>query len=175
MSELKFVITGTAGVGKTTAITAISDIPPVTTDASTTDELSDIKATTTVAFDFGEVIVDDDTRVRIYGTPGQDRFRHMWGILAEGALGLIILVDSTRPDPVADLDLYVENFKKLIDETGVVIGVTRLQHDIDSALEPYYRFIDEKGLCCPVMPVDPRSRQDMAEVMDVLMSLLEYA
>ncbi|RLU01008.1 MAG: GTP-binding protein, partial [Ketobacter sp.] len=40
MAELKFVITGTAGVGKTTAICALSDVPPVATDADTTDELS---------------------------------------------------------------------------------------------------------------------------------------
>ena len=55
MAELKFVITGTAGVGKTTAIAAISDVPPLCTDADTTDELAQIKDATTVAFDFGEV------------------------------------------------------------------------------------------------------------------------
>ncbi|GAB1258943.1 ATP/GTP-binding protein [Aurantivibrio plasticivorans] len=175
MSELKFVITGTAGVGKTTAIAAISDIPPVSTDAETTDELRELKQATTVAFDFGEVIVNEDTRVRIYGTPGQDRFRHMWEILSEGALGLVILVDDSRPDPIADLDIYVSNFKQLIDETGLVVGVTRTEVTQNQEFSPYYEYLESNDIFCPVMAVDPRRREDMADVMDALMAVVEYA
>lgn len=140
MAELKFVITGTAGVGKTTAICSLSDVPPVETDADTTDDLAMIKSTTTVAFDFGEVILDDGARVRIYGTPGQERFRHMWEILAEGALGLLILVDNSRPDPLSDLMMYIDNFQKLIDDTGVVVGVTRCDAGSKTSIDDYYSF-----------------------------------
>ena len=173
MSELKFIITGTAGVGKTTAIAALSDIPPVVTDAVTTDELAAVKDTTTVAFDFGEIILDEDTRVRIYGTPGQERFKFMWEILAEGALGLVILVDATRPDPLADLGMYVDNFIGLIEETGVAVGITRSDPSNGAELEQYYTYLQGRDIFCPVMAVDPRDQKDMMEIMDCLMSLLE--
>ena len=175
MSELKFVITGTAGVGKTTAIAAISDVPPVCTDADTTDDLAAIKSATTVAFDFGEVHLDGGVCVRIYGTPGQERFRHMWEILADGALGLIILVDDSRPDPIADLSMYIHNFLELINRTGLVIGITRLDASKGRTLENYYAYLDDVGLSCPVLETDPRSREDMVVLMDALMATLEYA
>ncbi len=175
MSELKFVITGTAGVGKTTAITAISDVAPVCTDTATTDDLAQIKEVTTVAFDFGEVMLEGDVCVRIYGTPGQDRFRHMWEILAEGALGLIILVDNTRPDPISDLSMYIHNFLDLINKTGVAVGVTRSELPSSYTLDHYYNYLEDVGLSCPVLEVDPRQRDDMVNLLDALMATLEYA
>lgn len=175
MAELKFIITGKAGVGKTTALTSISDIPPVCTDAETTDELAEIKSTTTTAFDFGEIYLEDGTAIRIYGTPGQERFRHMWEILAEGALGLVILIDHSSPDPIQDLEIYLENFSKLISETGVIIGVTRVDRDDNDALGRYYHYLETRSIFCPVMAVDPREKDDMVELMDSLLSCLEYA
>lgn len=125
MAQLKFIFTGTPGAGKTTAISAISDFPPVSTDAFATDELSDIKEQTTVAMDFGELTLESGERIGLYGTPGQDRFRHMWEILIRGGLGLIILIDNSRPDPLFDLKIYLDNFRQFILETGAVIGITR--------------------------------------------------
>ncbi|WP_028876440.1 GTP-binding protein [Teredinibacter turnerae] len=175
MSELKFVITGTAGVGKSTAINAISDIPPINTDAETTDELQALKQTTTVAFDFGEVVLDADTQIRLYGTPGQERFRHMWEIIADGALGLIILVDNTRADPVADMNMYIDNFAELIDATAFVVGVTRWDQNGKASLDQYFTALEQRGLFAPVIETDPRSRDDVVLLLDSLMSVLEFA
>ena len=175
MAELKFIITGTAGVGKTTSLRAISDVPPVDTDAATTDELAKIKSTTTVAFDFGEVHLDDGTIVRIYGTPGQDRFRHMWEILAEGALGVIVLVDNTRDDPINDMMMYLQNFENLITKTGAVIGVTRYSENARITLNDYSDHLALYKLYFPVLEVDPRKREDIVELLDALMAILEYA
>lgn len=173
MSELKFVITGTPGVGKTTAIQSISDIPPVITDALTTDDLAEIKSTTTVAFDFGEVHLDADTIVRIYGTPGQERFRFMWDIISEGALGLIILVDNSREDPLADMQIYLDNFTRLINETGVVVGVSRLENHPSPNLDDFYQYLEAQNLHIPVMEADPRNKEDMINLMDALMAIVE--
>ena len=170
--EYKIVITGSAAVGKTTAINALSDRPPVCTDQCATDELAEIKETTTVAFDFGEIDLDDESVVRIYGTPGQDRFRHMWEIIAEGALGFIILVDASRANPTEDLDIYLSNFARFIEETSAVIGITRLQ-DNPTCEEAIYKHLEQAGLFLPVMPVDPRSKEDMTEVLLSLLAMLE--
>ena len=175
MAELKFVITGTAGVGKTTAISAISDVPPVITDEMATDDLSAIKENTTVAFDFGELVLDDDTVVRVYGTPGQERFRHMWEILAEGALGLVILVDDRREDPVYDMGIYFENFDDLIRDSSVVVGVTRADESDPEVLDKYYSWLKERNIFSPVLAVDPRKKEDISLLMDALVSMLEFA
>lgn len=173
MPELKIVITGSPGVGKTTAIKAISDTPPVTTEAGTSDALSEIKDTTTVAFDFGEVLLDDDVYLRVYGTPGQQRFKHMWDIIAEGALGFIILIDVTRKNAVDDLDLYVKYFAPFIKKTSAVIALTRSDESDD--LECYYDYLEKNGYCFPVIDADPRSKSDMTNVIMALISMLEYA
>ena len=57
-----------------------------------------VKAQTTVAMDFGRITIDKDLVLYLFGTPGQRRFDFMWEILSEGMLGLVVLVDSTRPE-----------------------------------------------------------------------------
>ena len=60
----KIVFTGSVGVGKTTALKAISDIPPVTTDErSIEDEVVAMKETTTVAMDYGALILASGAKV----------------------------------------------------------------------------------------------------------------
>lgn len=175
MSELKFIFTGPPGAGKTTAISSISEIPPVVSDVSTTDELSAVKNATTTGLDFGEVVLGDGQKLRLYGTPGQERFRHMWEILARGALGLIILCDNSRPDPLADLEIYTTNFSDLISKTGAVIGVNRLNSSRGPSLDDYYEWMGKKELMFPVMEIDPRQRADVLLLIDTLMTTLEYA
>ncbi|MFJ5265985.1 GTP-binding protein [Streptomyces sp. NPDC088387] len=103
---VKVVIAGGFGVGKTTAIGAVSDITPLrteellTTRSAATDSLHGIeeKSTTTVAFDFGRVGWDAPTPVELYlfGTPGQPRFWDFWHDLAAGASGAVVLADTRR-------------------------------------------------------------------------------
>ncbi|MER6187689.1 ATP/GTP-binding protein [Streptomyces sp. NPDC001652] len=105
---VKVVVAGGFGVGKTTAIGAISDIPPLRTEellterSTATDSLQGIEAkvATTVAFDFGRVGWDVPEPIELYlfGTPGQPRFWSFWHDLAHGAFGAIVLTDTRRID-----------------------------------------------------------------------------
>ena len=49
MAENKIIFTGPVGVGKTTAIAALSDDPPIKTDARASDMTTSMKSHTTVA------------------------------------------------------------------------------------------------------------------------------
>ena len=70
----KIIFSGTVGAGKSTAIAALSDIPPVSTEAMASDETAKLKRTTTVAMDYGVLNLPDGEKVMLYGTPGQERF-----------------------------------------------------------------------------------------------------
>jgi signal recognition particle receptor subunit beta len=103
-TEFKIVFSGPMGAGKTTAIGAISDEPPVSTDVTNTDRATCDKAQTTAGLDYGRIVLDDGVSVRLYGTPGQLRFRFMWEILGQHAAGVIVLIDASQRDALVQLD-----------------------------------------------------------------------
>ncbi|SCE01706.1 hypothetical protein GA0115243_105920 [Streptomyces sp. ScaeMP-e83] len=98
----KILVVGPLGVGKTTLIGTVSEIEPLSTEASMTQAGVRVdpyagdtgKRTTTVALDFGRLTIDGDLVLYLFGTPGQQRFLPAWQDLAKGALGALALVDS---------------------------------------------------------------------------------
>ena len=71
----KVLVAGPVGVGKTTAVQSVSDVPVLTTEAQPTDETRLHKPTTTVAMDFGVVQLNRSQTIHIYGTPGPEALR----------------------------------------------------------------------------------------------------
>lgn len=172
--DLKIVFTGTPGAGKTTAIAALSDIAPVLTDVANTDP-SLAKAVTTVGLDYGHVDLGDGLRVRLFGTPGQQRFDFMWRILAERSLGLVILVDNSRPDPLADLRVYLDHFADLLPQLNCVIGVGRTLECPLPTLDDFADLLAERGLAVPTLAVDVRQRDDVLVLVEAVLAQAEAA
>jgi signal recognition particle receptor subunit beta len=75
---LRIVVTGPVGAGKSTFIRTISEIEVVDTDCKATDEVAELKQSTTVSMDFGRLRIGEEEEemwLHLYGTPGQARFR----------------------------------------------------------------------------------------------------
>jgi signal recognition particle receptor subunit beta len=172
MKEYKILFTGTMGAGKTTAIASISETPPIVTDVVNNDT-SLAKAKTTVGLDFGQLTLDTGDRLRLFGTPGQARFDFMWHILAQNALGIIILVDNSRHDSLADLDVYLKGFADVLAHTACTVGVGRMLTHPHPDLDAFSERLEQRGLVLPVLAVDVRQREDVALLIDTLLSQME--
>ena len=74
LQKYKIVFGGKMGAGKTEAIQSLSETTVFSTEALNTDQDAHSKALTTVGIDYGEIKIEDDVVVGLYGTPGQERF-----------------------------------------------------------------------------------------------------
>ncbi len=171
--ELKIVFTGPMGAGKTTAIRSISDAPPVSTEVTNTDQAACAKESTTVAMDYGQLLLADGTSVRLYGTPGQERFSFMWEILCKGSLGVILLIDGSSETALQDLDKYAAVFHRTNPDRPFVIGVSRVSPYDGRELDDYSQALAAKEIVAPLFGVDVRNREDVLLLVETLLCILE--
>ncbi len=171
---VKIIIAGGFGVGKTTFVKSISEITPLTTEAPMTSAgagVDDVlpgtgKTTTTVAMDFGRITLGQDLILYLFGTPGQERFQFMWDDLVRGAIGAVVLVDTSR---LADCFAAVDYFERL----GVpfVVGVNTfhglIKHRLDDVRDALAVPVD-----VPMFYCDARER---ISTKQSLMELVQHA
>jgi signal recognition particle receptor subunit beta len=171
---LKVVVAGGFGVGKTTLVRSLSEIPPLLTEESMTtasigvDDAGAVpeKRTTTVAMDFGRITVDDSLILYLFGTPGQDRFWFMWDELARGSVGAVVLVDLRRVDDCFPAIDYFENRR-----LPFVVAINAFP-DADAFADDTVRDALALPADCPLVWMDARRPESC---MSTLITLVEHA
>jgi signal recognition particle receptor subunit beta len=170
--ELKIIIAGGFGAGKTTLVGTLSEIAPLTTEerlsaaGAGVDDLDGIatKDTTTVAMDFGRITIDDPLPMILFlfGVPGQERFWFLWNDLGHGAVGAVVLVDTRRlADSFTAVNWYEHQNMPFVVALNHFDGAHRYTPDeVRRALRLQARV--------PVVSCDVRQRASAANVLITL-------
>ncbi|MEO1064779.1 MAG: ADP-ribosylation factor-like protein [Actinomycetota bacterium] len=120
----KIVVSGPTGAGKTTFIDTITQRSP---DEPAERHL-DTGDGSAVGMDYGTFAVADptgDIQLQLFGAPGEERFRFMWEILAEGADGLVMVVDGREPDGWRE----ARNQLNVLQAVAAAPGIVAVNHD----------------------------------------------
>src|SRR5574337_825116 len=172
MQAVKMVVTGPFSSGKTQFIQSVSEIDVVSTERKISSDAEKVKEQTTVAMDFGRITVDDDLVLYLFGTPGQRRFDFMWEILAEGMLGFVVMVDSTKPETFREAKSILETFRAYA-PTPYVVAANKQDipeawpaEDLRIALR-----IDENVKLLPCVAKDKESVKNV--LLELLYAILE--
>ncbi|MFC1747583.1 ATP/GTP-binding protein [Pseudomonadota bacterium] len=169
MNNRKLAFIGPVGVGKTTAIKLLAGNGAISTEEAATDTTHHRKKTTTVAMDFGVMTLANGEQIRLYGTPGQERFNFMWDILATDCDGFILLLDNSRSSPLLDLSFFINNFKKYGIEEKLVVGITKsdVKHSLD--ISKYQTELESVGLKPAIHMIDARCPKELMKLVNELM------
>jgi len=152
----RILVTGPFSAGKSTVVRSLSK------SSVSVDRLG-----TTVAFDYGNVDLFG-LEAELLGTPGQERFEFIFRIFAREVSGVLLVIDSTRPDELA-------RARQMLDLVGASVPYVVLANKSDlpgamgeSQIRDGMRLQDS----VPIVPTVASEGKGVREAMQVLAEMI---
>ena len=175
-AEQKIIVAGTMGVGKTTAIKTLCDSFRI--DDSNHAEPLDcgtlfITGNDSEHNDNGEKLYFFASRKHSYSEPSLSE--SSWKKLQNGMIGILLLIDNRRKDPLRDLQVFIEKFSDMDRQLAgkLVIGITHFDSSRTPAITDFHAFIGnlerKSGINPPIFSVDTRNFSDMSMLVQALL------
>lgn len=170
-NELKLVVVGSVGSGKSTSIRAISEVPVSGTEARASERAAlHRKVTTTVAMEYGRVTLEN-TKLHLYGSPGQRRFDFMATLLCKGADGMVVMIDNGNGRPMDELDYYLKFHHAFLKNSPALISVTHYDDTCTrTGLIDYHSYCISQGFSLPIMRLDARDKHQVEKMLGRLLA-----
>jgi small GTP-binding protein len=124
---------------------------------------------TTVALDKGHIEYEDIT-ADIFGTPGQERFDPILKFIANEAMGVFLIIDSTKPESFPRAKSMLEKTRA----KGLPLIVVANKQDIQHALS--IEEIREKMKLpesIEIVPTDAVKKKGVFEAFEILIKKIE--
>jgi uncharacterized protein len=154
----RIVVTGPAGSGKSTFVTNASD------EGHSIERRGSDGDPTTVAMDFGWLRWKDFD-ITLYGTPGHTRFDPLLPPYLRHAMGVILIVDGTRPEKL----LRARNLIEMIVKRRIPFVVAENKNDLPGFMDPQeIRNALGIGSDIPLFPISANRRSDVHFVLESL-------
>ena len=121
--------------------------------------------------DFGQVRLNSQTVLQLYGTPGQSRFDFMWDILIKDAHAYILLVPSHLPSEFRNAK-FILDFMQQRTNIPMLIGLThRDRKDAWGAVSIAIALgVVNRQETCPIIEVNPTNRRSIGKAIKIVLS-----
>lgn len=175
VAQDRVVFCGPLGVGKTTAVRAVSDVEVANTDVHQAanrhgGESRSDKRTTTVGIDYGEWHEGESSNVAVYGTPGQVRFDTVRTSTMSFSVHVVLWLFGQNEYALEEAEEWLRYLG--VQDPGVydnlTVAVTRLEEEgPHPGLEDYRPMLERFGENIRLLAADPRDREDVKRVVAV--------
>ncbi len=162
---------GPLGVGKTTAVRSVSQVPVISTEvmraaiAVRADSFND-KKTTTVGIDYGEWTAPSGIRVSLIGTPGQVRFSSTRASVVARRGSIVLWLYGDHTNGVQEAAEWIERIGDASVWGRLVIAITRREGAPQAPpLDAYRARVRDYSPNIVVLDADPRQSADVVEVI----------
>lgn len=173
MQDYKIIFAGHTEAGKAIAIATLSEIGVAKREElRNADWFSTKIEMATMGIVYGQVVLPPDLKLSLYGTPDQERFRSAWQSATVGAIGAVIIIDSTSERCLEDVSHYIDFFA-MQGIVNVVVGLTRMGEGNGRTMDEFHAYIADKKSPYPVFSVDVKSQSDVLLLVETVVAFVE--
>ena len=167
MRSAKIIVTGPVRAGTTTLIRSLSEIAVLSTERKLDRREGGGQREATVALDFGRVTITPNLVLYLFGTPGEEPESLGCGPLAEGSIGVILVVDASRTPSVTNAAEIVQ-FLQDNSDVPYVIGANRLPQGDEGRVASLRKALKAPSWI-PIVPCEVTERESSKRVVLALL------